>query len=267
MKPVSRTAFYCCGVRGLDARSTRPVCGDLFAERFMDEEAWRTFEFRRFHGPNASNVMRHRILDDLLRERVARDPRRRIVLLGAGLDSRAFRLTGGRWLEVDEAQVFAWKEPRLPARDSPNEIVRLGVDFETERLADRLAPFAGGEPVTVVLEGMLMYLEEPQVRELLRTLRGLFPRGEALCDLMSREFFERFARYVHEEIRGLGASFRVPETHLAETLRAEGYRPVARESIVARAARERAAPWSVRILARLSRGFREGYENWTFSPE
>ena len=182
MKPVSRTAFYCCGVRGLDARSTRPVCGDLFAERFMDEEVWRTFEpFRRFHGPNASNVMRHRILDDLLRERVARDPRRRIVLLGAGLDSRAFRLTGGRWLEVDERQVFAWKEPRLPARDSPNEIVRLGVDFETERLADRLAPFAGGEPVTVVLEGMLMYLEEPQVRELLRTLRGLFPPPLGPC--------------------------------------------------------------------------------------
>ena len=54
MKPVSRTAFYGTGVRALDARKPRPVCGDRFAERFMDEAAWRTFEpFRDFRAPIA----------------------------------------------------------------------------------------------------------------------------------------------------------------------------------------------------------------------
>jgi O-methyltransferase involved in polyketide biosynthesis len=99
MKPVSRTAFYCTGVRALDARAPRPVCGDRFAERFMDEAAWRIFEpFRNFTAPNASNITRHRIIDDLLRDRLAAQPGLRIVLIGAGFDSRAYRLKGGRWL-------------------------------------------------------------------------------------------------------------------------------------------------------------------------
>jgi hypothetical protein len=31
MKPISQTAFYCCGVRMQDAESEKPVCGDVFA--------------------------------------------------------------------------------------------------------------------------------------------------------------------------------------------------------------------------------------------
>ena len=54
--------------------------------------------------------------------------------------------------------------------------------------------------------------------------------------------------------------------------RARGHADVPRGAAGARAAPDPAralpaAPWAVRILARLSRGFREGYENWTFSPE
>ncbi len=121
MNPISRTAIYCTGVRALDARTAAPLCGDRYAERFMDDAAWRLFApFRRFQGPNGSNVVRHRILDDLLRARLIAEPRLRVVLLGAGFDARAFRLAGGRWLEVDEADLLAFKEPRLPAASCPN---------------------------------------------------------------------------------------------------------------------------------------------------
>ena len=120
MTPVSKTAFYCTGVRALDARRPRPICGDQYAERFMDDEAWKVFEpFRQFTAPNVSNATRARIIDDLVRERLAATPGLRVILIGAGFDSRAFRLPGGRWLEVDEPAVFAWKEPRLPAAESP----------------------------------------------------------------------------------------------------------------------------------------------------
>src|ERR1700752_3073934 len=112
MKPVSRTAFYCTGVRALDAERLQPACGDRYAERFMDEDAWRAFEpFRLFTGPNASNAKRHRIIDDLLRERRSADRERRIILIGAGFDSRAFRLTGGGWLQRGEPQGVRWEKP------------------------------------------------------------------------------------------------------------------------------------------------------------
>lgn len=44
MKPISKTAFYCCGVRMLDAKRSNPVCGDVYAEGFMNGDGLRIFE-------------------------------------------------------------------------------------------------------------------------------------------------------------------------------------------------------------------------------
>lgn len=267
MKPVSRTAFYCTGVRALDARKPRPICGDHYAERFMDDEAWRAFEpFRQFTGPNISNATRHRIIDDLLRERLAADPELLVVLIGAGFDSRAFRLEGGHWLEVDEPHVFGWKDPRLPAAESPNPLTRLPVDFGTERLSDRLQPFAHTGPAAIVVEGVLFYLGERRIRELLRTTRAAFPRGEILCDVMTVEFFNAYSRPIHEKIQGMGASFDLPEHPIDQVFADEQYRQTAQLSTTRRAAELGHLPWYMRLLTRLSRNFEEGYSIRVFVP-
>ena len=268
MKPISKTAFYCTGVRALDARKRQPACGDQYAERFMDEEAWRAFEpFRGFVGPNVSNATRARIIDDLLRERLAATPGLLVVLIGAGFDSRAFRLTGGRWLEVDEPQVFAWKEPRLPAAGCPNMLTRLAVDFATERLADRLQLFADPGAVVVVIEGVLMYLGEPRIRELLRTVRATFPRAEILCDVMTVAFFNRFGRDIHEKIRDLGASFTLPERPLDAVFAEEHYTQTMRISITRHATAQRQLPLVMRVATRLMPEFGSGYTVRVFTPE
>lgn len=267
MKPVSNTAFYCTGVRALDARRPQPICGDQYAERFMDDEAWKLFEpFRQFTAPNVSNAARARIIDDLLRERLAANPATLVVLIGAGFDSRAFRLTGGRWLEVDEPQVFAWKEPRLPAAESPNPLTRLPVDFSAERLADRLKPFANPGAVVVVVEGVLMYLGEPRMRELLQTLRATFPRGEILCDVMTVEFFNRFSRAIHEKIRDLGASFTLPERPVEAIFAGEHYRETRQIAIGRHPAALRNLPLPLRLAVRLMPMFGGGYTVRAFTP-
>lgn len=265
MKPISKTAFYCTGVRALDARAKRPICGDTFADRFMDAEAWRIFEpFRGFTGPNASNATRHRIVDDLLRSRLLANPERRVAIVGAGFDSRAFRLAGGRWLELDEPQIIAFKQERLPAADCPNPLVRLAIDFENETLAEKLAPYAESGQVTVVIEGVLMYLSEEQIRVMLRGLRGAFPRVEVACDVMTNEFFEKFARPIHARIRGLGASFRLPDRPIAEIFADEGLVETAFVSATAKARELGRRSLMLSILLRLSKTFRNGYSIRTF---
>lgn len=268
MKPVSRTAFYCTGVRALDARKPNPACGDTYAERFMDDERWRGFEpFRQFTGPNISNATRHRIIDDLLRERLSANPNLRVVIIGAGFDSRAFRLKGGRWIEVDEPQVFAWKEPRLPADQSPNPLTRVAVDFETERLADRLKPFADQGPVVVVVEGVLFYLGEQRIRALLRTVREAFPRGEILCDVMTLEFFRKFGRTIFEKIREMGAEYHVPERPLDQIFGEEHYAETTRISSMERASALGQVPWHWKwLLLPLLPTLRHGYTIRAFTP-
>src|SRR5437868_7640446 len=177
MKPISQTAFYCCGVRMQDAGRDKPVCGDVYAKRFMNEDGLRILEkFKDETRPNTSNVGRHRIIDDLLRQELVAHPDLCIVLIGAGFDSRAYRLEGGTWIELDEPQVIAYKNERLPVSESDNELQRIPIDFSTESLEDKLSPFVFRSPVVVVIEGVFMYLEEQPIRELLKTLRRLFPK-------------------------------------------------------------------------------------------
>jgi methyltransferase (TIGR00027 family) len=234
----------------------------------MDDERWREFEpFREFKGPNIGNATRHRIIDDLLRERLAASPNLQVIIIGAGFDTRAFRLKGGRWIEVDEPQVFAWKEPRLPAAGSPNPLTRVPIDFETERLGDRLRPFADQGPVVVIVEGVLFYLGEPRIRELLRTVREAFPRGEILCDVMTLEFFTKFGKTIFEKIREMGAAYHVPEKPIDEIFAEEHYVETARISSMERASALGQLPWHWKfLLLPLMPTLKSGYTIRAFKP-
>lgn len=260
MKPISKTAFYCCGVRMEDAARPDPVCGDGFAQRFMDEHGHGIYaQFKTFKYPNGSNVTRHRIIDDWLRRELAANPELTVALIGAGFDSRAFRLSGGRWLELDEPQVLDYKEQRLPAAECPNPLQRIPIDFAAERLADKLAPYAGRRPVAVVMEGVIMYLEAEALDRTLTTLRDVFPGHKLVCDLMTRRFFDKYSRPIHDKIRELGAAFSYTVERPEQIFIERGYRLLERISIPLRAA-ELGAVNIPRLLIRWVMGtLREGY--------
>src|SRR4026207_616922 len=104
MKPISKTAFYCCGVRMRDAERDKPICGDVYAKVFRNDDGLKILEtFKDETSPNSSNVARHRIIDDLLRQELAAHPDLRVVIIGAGFEQRAYRLQGGAWLGLREA--------------------------------------------------------------------------------------------------------------------------------------------------------------------
>jgi len=166
------------------------VCGDHLAERFMDEEARALFRrFEGFAAPNASNAARHRIVDDLVRERLAADPELPVVLLGAGFDTRAFRLEGGRWLEVDQPALIDLKNRILPADGAPNPLLRIPVEFGRDDVHGKLAAWCeGASPGVVVMEGVSMYLSPQQLGYTLAVLHRLLPRHTLICDLMTKDF-------------------------------------------------------------------------------
>jgi methyltransferase (TIGR00027 family) len=236
MKPISKTAFYCCGIRMQDAERRDPVCGDIHAKAFMNEDGLGILEaFRDETNPNASNVARHRIIDDFLRQELLANPGLCVVIIGAGFDSRAYRLKGGTWVELDEPQVIAYKNERLPASNCENELHRIPIDFSTDLLEEKLSSFSGRSPVVVVIEGVFMYLEEAAIRQLLPTLRRLFPGHKLICDLMSRKFFEKYSRTLHEKITGMGTSFKFTVDSPEEVFLENGYRRTGRVSVVEKA--------------------------------
>ncbi|MEU6343198.1 SAM-dependent methyltransferase [Streptomyces sp. NPDC046977] len=138
-------------------------------------------------GPRASAVVRTRLIDDLVRDALAHDARQ-LVLLGAGYDSRAFRLDAARTATVFEVDhpatqavkrtlVTTWAEAGHPHDDIrfvPADLMRqdLGEALRRAGLRD--------EPAVVVWEGVTNYLDEPSVHTTLTALAATTAPGSRI---------------------------------------------------------------------------------------
>jgi methyltransferase (TIGR00027 family) len=107
---------------------------------------------------------------------------RQLVLLGAGLDTRAARLArpGLRFFEVDHPETQAYKRERLAAVAGypPGASTLVPCDFEKDDFVEAL--FAAGYDESLetafVWEGVIAYLTEPAVRATFRKLARLNAR-------------------------------------------------------------------------------------------
>jgi O-methyltransferase involved in polyketide biosynthesis len=208
MKPISKTAFYCCGVRMQDAASVSPLIGDQYAKRLMGNEGLPYWEvFKKFKYANASNVARHYTIDLQLKEILSKYPDATIIVIGSGLDSRPYRFSAGNWIELDEPAVMNYKNEILPVEECKNKLQRIAIDFQQEKLSEKLAAFNNVKDVVIVIEGVLMYLDHAQKIELIQTLTSLFKKHILICDLMKKRFFNIAGKYIHKKLMEAGSQF------------------------------------------------------------
>jgi len=114
---------------------------------------------------------------------------RQVVVLGAGLDTLAYRHGLGdrvRVFEVDHPATQAWKRRRLAeaAIDAPPSLVFAPADFERQDLADAL-PAAGFDPAQrsfFIWLGVVPYLTRSAITATLRMIAGLPGGGEVVFD-------------------------------------------------------------------------------------
>ena len=134
----------------------------------------------------SSAVVRTRAIDDLVRQAI-RDGARQFLMLGAGFDSRPYRLPEARGtvvFEVDHPSTQTAKRARLARRlGSALDHVRfVPVDFEKDSLADALhrAGFQIGECTVAVWEGVVSYLTAEAVDQNFHTLARLLAPASSL---------------------------------------------------------------------------------------
>ncbi|WP_280399679.1 SAM-dependent methyltransferase [Nocardia carnea] len=189
--PTAGVAMTALGVALIRARETaRPdrLYADPLAEAFVaaarpafDDERWARLEVLagQFYEGRTLAV---KGVDDHIREATAARCAQ-IVLLGAGLDTRAFRLELPRdtaFFEVDLPELFAFKEPVLTARRARPVCARYVVaadlrgDWEQALLAQG---FRTELPTAWVDEGVLGYLPRADAYALAATVTGLSASG------------------------------------------------------------------------------------------
>jgi methyltransferase (TIGR00027 family) len=162
---------------------------------------------RQAAGLWAGMLCRKRYADDRVAEAVAGGIRQ-VVLLGAGLDTRACRLVapaGARAFEVDLPANVAYKRHVVGAiyGQVPEPVALVPIDFETGSLGDTLAE-AGlriAEPAMFVWEAVTQYLTEPAVRRVLEFLSGAAAGSRLIFTYVRRDFLDGACLYGAERLR------------------------------------------------------------------
>jgi methyltransferase (TIGR00027 family) len=263
--PVSRTAYYTLGVRAWDATLPKPICGDTYAKHFVTAEAQKIWEeFKDEHRPNTGNAARHAIIDELVQKALVDQPEALVVIVGAGFDTRAYRLTGGKWVEADEPPLIAAKETALAAASARNPLTRVPIDFSREALVDKLQSYRTNDTVHVIVEGVLMYLIHDARQQLVNQLKKLFPNHVLYCDLMRQSFFEKYSRPIHERIVALGTSFTDIVQNPEQLFLKNNYKTISHTSIPLYAARRASLGIPPFMIQYFLKTLREGYQVWQF---
>lgn len=153
---------------------------------------------RRRLGVAFSIVIRTKFLDDLL-ERASASGVRQVVLLGAGMDSRAFRTDwpeGTRLFEVDTAVPLDFKASVLRQERAVPRCERITVPVDLRDDWPGALAAAGhdpAEPTVWIAEGLLIYLPEDAVELLLARVGARSAPGSRMgLTLGSRGVIERF---------------------------------------------------------------------------
>jgi methyltransferase (TIGR00027 family) len=184
---VGATSLLTAAARALETERPDGLLSDPLARALAGTEGFDLLE-RGAMGLVASNgstvyVVRHRFLDDRLVDFTTASNIRQVVLLAAGLDTRAFRLdwpNGTRVFEVDQPSVFAHKEAILNEHGAVPSCERAVVptDLREDWPAAILSHgFDAARATAWVAEGLLFYLPEEAVHRLLEDTYRLSAQG------------------------------------------------------------------------------------------
>ncbi|MFD4372407.1 SAM-dependent methyltransferase [Streptomyces sp. NPDC058486] len=195
---VGLTALLVAAARAIETHRHDSLAEDVHAEHFVraapacadwpvrigqvpegdDNPLWG--RFARYFG------LRTRVLDDFVLGSV-HDGARQVVLLGAGLDTRAFRLdlpSDCVVFEIDRAGVLAFKQQVLTDLSAAPRVKRVPVPVDLRAdwvTALTTTGFDPAAPSVWLAEGLLFYLPSPAETYLIDTVDRLTTGGSALA--------------------------------------------------------------------------------------
>ena len=230
---VSMTALWVAQARAEESARPDRLFEDSLAEAFiaaagsitppqLEEHFGEIYPYMREHV-----AIRTRFFDDYLLQACAAGCRQ-VVILAAGLDTRAFRLPwpeGVRLFELDLPEIFTFKEQVLSRQGAKPVCQRIVVeaDLSEEWSAPLLrVGFNPDEPTAWLAEGILPFLREEENDKLLERISDLSTLGSQLAfehtsqDMQQLPVFRQAAEAFAELLGvSMGSVLEDPEAWLA----------------------------------------------------
>jgi len=183
--PLAATAHWTAAVRALENARDEPLFRDPWASLLAGKEGEESMSHRSAVSV-IPIVLRTRFFDDFLERVVRRHAIRQVILMAAGLDTRAYRMA---WpddttvYELDRPEVLGRKAQLLhsvaAAPRCQRKVIEVGLKNPWEEPL-REAGYDAASPSVWLLEGFLFYLPVESVARILALVSRLAAPGSWL---------------------------------------------------------------------------------------
>jgi methyltransferase (TIGR00027 family) len=188
---VPDTAFLTAFCRALETERPDAHFRDAYAYRLAGSRGKQLLQ--QLSAPDLTSsgcIVRTCLLDDCILEILRNSSINTVVNLGAGLDTRPYRLpleSSIRWIEVDHPDILEYKAGILARCRPACALKSIPLDIRDVNARRTLLQRIGTtvESVLTITEGLLIYLTQEQVASLARDLYSVPQFQWWLTDLVS----------------------------------------------------------------------------------
>ena len=181
LRGVPETLLATLWARAAETKHEEPIIIDEKAVEIVNRIE---YDFSRFEKDWLTQVMvavRTEILDNATNAFIEKYPDAVIINLGCGLDTRFSRLDNGKihWYDLDLPESINVREHFFNENNRYKMIAKSVFDYSWMDEINR-----DNKPTLIILEGLLIYFKEPEVKDLINKLINTFKGSELLSTVI-----------------------------------------------------------------------------------
>ncbi len=182
LSSIPETMLIPLWAKATECHHPRPILVDKVAADLLSRI---NYDFSRFAKARMSQVgccVRAALIDQEVRQFLTQHPDAIVIQLGAGLDARYQRLGQPEchhWYDLDLPEGIVLRRQYIPESERNTYIAQ---SLFEEAWMQQLA--AEHRPTLIIIEGVLMYFERPEVRAFFESLCRHFERATVLMDML-----------------------------------------------------------------------------------
>jgi methyltransferase (TIGR00027 family) len=151
---------------------------------------------KQMPGVIGNLLYRTKFIDEILKENINENIEQ-VLILGAGFDTRAYRLEGIQdiiFYEVDCPETIFKKKERLKKlyKDIPQNVNLLSIDFEENKLEEKMkkSNFNKNKKTLVIWEGVTQYIDKEALNNVLDYLSSIKSESKLLFTYIKKEIID-----------------------------------------------------------------------------
>lgn len=132
-------------------------------------------------------ALRSRRFDRYVQDFLSENPEGTVINLGCGLDTRFYRVDNGKvlWFDIDFPEVIKLRK-RFMVENTRHFFIGNSILNE-----GWVAQVKTGGPYLILAEGLFMYLQEEDVKELLQRIQKELGSSEIVCEVTNRYWVDK----------------------------------------------------------------------------